>query len=35
MRDTVYFGGNGTPQALIILLAYLVAFAPIPDILDW
>src|SRR5262249_10586128 len=33
MRNTVYFGGNGTAQALIILLAYLLVFAPILDIL--
>jgi hypothetical protein len=35
MRNTVYFGGNGTTQALIILLAYLLVFATILGILDW
>jgi hypothetical protein len=35
MRNTVYFGGNGTAQALIILLAYLVVFGAILGILDW
>jgi hypothetical protein len=35
MRNTVYFGGNGTTQALIILLAYFVVFAIILIILDW
>ena len=35
MRNSVYFGGNGTAQALIILLAYLVVFATILGILDW
>lgn len=35
MRNTVYFGGNGTAQALIVLLAYLVVFATILGILDW
>jgi hypothetical protein len=35
MRNTVYFGGNGTTQALIILLAYFVVFAVILGILDW
>ena len=35
MRNTVYFGGNGTAQALIILLVYLVVFGTILGILDW
>jgi hypothetical protein len=35
MRNTVYFGGNGTTQALIILLAYLVVFGVTLVILDW
>lgn len=35
LRNTVYFGGNGTAQALIILLAYLVVLAVIIGILDW
>lgn len=35
MRNTVYFDGNGTAQALIILLAYLIVFATILGILDW
>jgi hypothetical protein len=35
MRNSVYFGGNGTAQALIILLAYLVVFGAILGILDW
>ena len=29
------FGGNGTSQALIILLAYLVVLGTILAILDW
>jgi hypothetical protein len=35
MRNTVYFSGNGTTQALIVLLVYLVVFAVILGILDW
>jgi hypothetical protein len=35
LRNTVYFGGNGTAQALIVLLAYAVVFAAILGILDW
>ncbi len=35
MRNTVYFDGHGTSQALIILLAYLLVFATILGILDW
>jgi hypothetical protein len=35
MRNTVYFSGNGTTQALIILLVYLVVFAVIIGFLDW
>jgi hypothetical protein len=35
LKNTVYFGGNGTAQALIILLAYFVVFAVILGILDW
>ena len=35
LKNTVYFGGNGTAQALIILLAYFVVFAVIIGILDW
>jgi hypothetical protein len=35
LKNTVYFGGNGTSQALIILLAYFVVFAVILGILDW
>jgi len=35
MRNTVYFGGNGTTQALIVLLVYLVVFGTILGILDW
>jgi hypothetical protein len=35
MRNTVYFGGHGTAQALIILLAYFVVFAIILGVLDW
>jgi hypothetical protein len=34
-RNTVYFDGNGTAQALIILLAYLLVFATILGVLDW
>jgi hypothetical protein len=35
LKNTVYFGGNGTAQALIILLAYFLVFAVILGILDW
>ena len=35
MRNTVYFDGHGTAQALIILLAYFLVFATILGILDW
>ncbi len=35
MRNTVYFGGNGTTQALIVLLAYFVVFGVILAILGW
>jgi hypothetical protein len=35
LRNTVYFDGNGTAQALIVLLAYFVVFAVILGILDW
>jgi hypothetical protein len=35
MRNTVYFGGNGTTQALIVLLAYLVVLTVILGFLDW
>ena len=35
LKNTVYFGGNGTAQALIILLAYFVVFNVILGILDW
>jgi hypothetical protein len=35
MRNTVYFGGNGTAQALIVLLAYFVLFTVILGLLDW
>jgi hypothetical protein len=35
LRNTVYFDGNGTSQALIVLLAYFVVFAVILGILDW
>jgi hypothetical protein len=35
MRNSVYFGGNGTAQALTILLGYLVVFGAILGILDW
>ena len=35
LRNTVYFDGNGTSQALIILLAYFLVFAVILGILDW
>ena len=35
LKNTIYFGGNGTAQALIILLAYFVVFSVIVGILDW
>jgi hypothetical protein len=35
LRNTVYFDGHGTSQALIVLLAYLLVFAVILGILDW
>ena len=35
MRNTVYFDGHGTTQAVIVLLAYLLVFAVILGILDW
>ena len=35
LRNTVYFDGHGTAQALIILLAYAVVFAVIIGVLDW
>jgi hypothetical protein len=35
MRNTVYFGGNGTAQALIVHLAYFVVFNIILGLLDW
>lgn len=35
MRNTVYFDGHGTAQALIILLAYFLVFATILGVLDW
>lgn len=35
LRNTVYFDGNGTSQALIVLLLYLVIAAVILGFLDW
>jgi hypothetical protein len=35
LQHSVYFGGNGTSQALIILLAYFAVFAVIIGIFDW
>jgi len=35
LKNSVYFGGNGTTQALVVLLAYLVVFGVILGILDW
>jgi hypothetical protein len=35
LRNAIYFGGNDTAQALIVLLAYLVVLAVILGILDW
>lgn len=35
MRNTVYFGGHGTTQALLILLGYFVVFVVILGFLDW
>jgi uncharacterized membrane protein len=35
MRPAMYFNGNGTAQALIILLTYLVVFAVILRILQY
>jgi hypothetical protein len=34
-QHTVYFGGNGIAQALIVLLAYFAVFAVILGIFDW
>ena len=35
MRNTVYFDGHGTAQALIIMLAYFLVFTTILGILVW
>jgi MFS family permease len=35
LRNTIYFDGHGTAQALIVLLAYFVVFAVILGILSW
>lgn len=35
IHDTIYFDGNGTSQALLVLLAYLVVFGIILAVLDW
>jgi len=35
LRNTVYFGGHGIAQALIILLAYGLVFGAILGVLDW
>lgn len=35
LRNSVYFGGNGTLQALGVLLAYLIVFAVIFSLLNW
>jgi hypothetical protein len=35
LHNTIYFNGNGTTQALIVLLIYAVAFAVILGVLDW
>ncbi|WP_430867531.1 hypothetical protein [Demequina aurantiaca] len=35
LRNTIYFGGNGTTQPLIVLLSYLVVFGAILFFLDW
>src|SRR5262245_51159972 len=35
LKNSVYFGGNGITQALVVLLAYLVVFGVILGILDW
>lgn len=35
LRNTVYFDGNGTLQALGVLLGYLIVFAVIFSLLNW
>ncbi len=35
LHHTIYFNGNGTTQALAVLLAYLVAGAVVLGVLDW
>ena len=35
LRNTVYFDGNGTLQALAVLLGYLIVFAVIFSLLNW
>jgi hypothetical protein len=35
LHHTIYFGGHGTTEALIIMLAYLAVAAGILGVLDW
>ena len=35
LRNNIYFGGNGTSQALTVLLAYFVVFGVILAVLEW
>jgi NhaP-type Na+/H+ or K+/H+ antiporter len=35
LHNTIYFGGNGTTQALLVLLAYLVVAGGALAVLDW
>jgi uncharacterized membrane protein YedE/YeeE len=35
MRNTVYFGGNGITQALIVLAVYFVIAAVLTSYLGW
>jgi hypothetical protein len=35
LHNTIYFSGNGTTQALVVLLIYAVVFAVILGVLDW
>ena len=35
LRNTIYFGGNGTTEALLILLGYLVVPAAVLTALVW
>ena len=35
LRNSIYFDGNGTSQALTVLLAYLVVFGVLLGVLEW